>query len=278
MHEKRISSSGQVLGPRSSQRRSYDEQQLPPLASLTTLPVPYYMDDAVTLYHGDCLTLLTLLETVDHVITDPPYDEYTHEHQRSGAEVQGKVSIARAVGFAALQPDDMAAAALAIARCCRRWVLVFCAMEQQHAWQEAVTSVGLEHVRFGIWHKLGGAPQFSGDRPGNVCEAIEIAHPAGKKTWNGGGHGAFWETPIVKINSVDQQHPTQKPEPLMASLIAEFTNPGDLILDPFSGIGTTGVAAKRLGRRAILVEQQEEYCAATVKRLRQNALDLFGGS
>jgi site-specific DNA-methyltransferase (adenine-specific) len=62
-------------------------------------------------------------------------------------------------------------------------------------------------------------------------------------------------------------HTTQKPEALMEALIRDFTDPGDLILDPFAGSGTTGVAAIRLGRRFIGWEKDPKYHAIALKRL-----------
>lgn len=248
---------------------------------------PFYEDSAVQLFHGDCRDVLPLIDRVDHVITDPPYDEHTHSKQRRGAAGgtghqfgfgrggSSGISMERHLGFGFINGEDMHAIASECARMSRRWVLVFCAMEQQAEWRQALTAHDLEHVRFGIWHKPGATPQFTGDRPGTVTEAIEIAHQAGKKRWNGGGGFGMWTFPIVKSQTGARCHPTQKPEALMEALVRDFTDEGDVILDPFAGSGTTGVAAKRLGRRAILIEREEKYCEVAAKRLQQGALNLW---
>lgn len=62
-------------------------------------------------------------------------------------------------------------------------------------------------------------------------------------------------------------HPTQKPEKLVAKLILASSNPGDVILDPFLGSGTTSVTAKKLGRHYIGIEENEQYCVWAEKRL-----------
>ncbi len=246
---------------------------------------PYYEDASVRLYHGDCRDILPQLEAVDHVITDPPYDEHTHGAQRRGSAEPGRgkqfglsktsISVERHIGFAALSDADMHTLATEFGRMARRWVLVFCAMEQQSAWSAALQLSGIDHVRFGIWHKPGSTPQFSGDRPGTATEAIEIAHQPGRKRWNGGGGFGYWSAPIVKAQTGERCHPTQKPEQLIEALIGDFTDAGDLILDSFGGSGTTAVAAKRIGRRCILIEREEKYCEVAAKRLQQSALDLW---
>lgn len=74
-------------------------------------------------------------------------------------------------------------------------------------------------------------------------------------------------------------HPTQKPLSLIMWQLEKYSKPDDIILDPFSGSGTTAIAAHRLGRRFVCIEKDAEYHAASVKRLdderRQGRLDLF---
>jgi len=71
----------------------------------------------------------------------------------------------------------------------------------------------------------------------------------------------FWSMPE------NTDHPTQKPEKLLAKIILASTNPGDLILDPFAGSGTTAVVAKKLERDFVAIESDEEYCLLALKRL-----------
>jgi len=73
----------------------------------------------------------------------------------------------------------------------------------------------------------------------------------------------FWSMPE------NTDHPTQKPEKLLAKLILASSNAGDVVFDPFAGSGTTAVVAKKLGRRFVAIEQEEEYCLWALKRLAQ---------
>lgn len=77
----------------------------------------------------------------------------------------------------------------------------------------------------------------------------------------------FWSMPE------NTDHPTQKPEKLLAKIILASTNPGDLILDPFAGSGTTAVVAKKLGREFVAIEADEDYCLLTAKRLEMAEAD-----
>lgn len=79
----------------------------------------------------------------------------------------------------------------------------------------------------------------------------------------------FWDDISIPYWSMPENtaHPTQKPEKLLAKLILASSNPGDIILDPFLGSGSTSVAAKKLGRHYIGIEQNDQYCVWAEKRL-----------
>lgn len=97
------------------------------------------------------------------------------------------------------------------------------------------------------------------------------------KDWKANANGNFrdthpsniWTDISVPFWSMPENtdHPTQKPEKLLAKIILASTNPGDLILDPFAGAGTTAVTAKKLGRDFVAIESDEQYCLLAQKRL-----------
>lgn len=243
----------------------------------------YYERNGITIYHGDCRDVLPALEAVDQVITDPPYSEYVHsKSRRGGAEFpdadanHASFSRVKEFGFCAMSADLRAFVSAATARISARWALVFSDVESSHLWRDELVGCGLEYIRTGAWVKVGATPQFTGDRPATGFEAITIAHPKGRKRWNGGGKHALWSFPIVlnRGGADPRLHTTQKPAALMRELVSLFTDPGDLILDPFMGSGTTLRAAKDLGRRAIGIELEERYCEIAAKRLEQEVLAL----
>lgn len=249
------------MGPLRSSARLVSDMRLH--AKEREMTAPYYEDAGVRLFHADCRELLPELELVDHVITDPPYATETHEGARGGA---GDTTL---VTFDATTADELRALYGRLKA--RRWLLATMDWRHVHA-LELEPPQGWRFVRFGVWVKPNGAPQFTGDRPATGWEAVACLHRdvPGKMRWNNGGHHA-----VFTHSKINGAHPTAKPESLLSELISAFTDAGDLILDPFAGSGTTGVAAKRLGRRCILIEREEKYCASAAQRLSQGALDLF---
>jgi len=221
-----------------------------------------------TLNLGDCLCPLTGLasladKSVDHVVTDPPFESEAHTKQR---RVKRRSAIVTSVlPFAAITSDQRAAIGAHLARLARRWVLVFCQVEASVKWALALEAGGLEYIRTMVWIKPDGMPQYTGDRPGMGYESIVVAHPKGRKKWSGGGRTGVFT--FNKNGLGAAPHPTTKPLPLMRELIELFTNDGDLVLDPFSGSGSTGVAALQLGRRFIGWELDSSYHEIATRRL-----------
>jgi site-specific DNA-methyltransferase (adenine-specific) len=231
---------------------------------------PYYVDGACVIYHVDCREILPQLGPVDHVITDPPFSDATHTRARSNRG-HGKDPIT-AIDFTAIDFTAIESLLLELGPRCARWFIAF--MDWRHiAELERCTPKPWEFVRFGVWVKTNPMPQLTADRPGNGWDGIAYLHNRGaKKRWNGGGDHGNWIGPVV----TDGMHPTGKPLGALTRLVMQHTDPGETILDPFMGSGTTLVAAKRLGRKAIGIELEEKYCEIAAKRLAQGALDLFG--
>ncbi len=136
-----------------------------------------------------------------------------------------------------------------------------------------------------VWRKTNPMPNFKGRRFANAHETLIWAarSEAGKRyTFNYDALKAAnddvqmrsdWTLPIctgaerLKDDAGDKVHPTQKPEALLARVILASTKPGDLILDPFFGTGTTGAVARKLGRDFIGLEREEVYARAAEKRI-----------
>lgn len=234
---------------------------------------PYYEHAGITIYHGDCRDVLADIDPVDVVITDPPYDERTHAGARTlsmDARVKASAGKRGIVASAAMPIDFNPLLSLEFTaglwQWATRWCVIFCSMEMLGTYRDLAPECW---IRSGFWRRPDGAPQITGDRPAQPGEGIAILHRPGRKRWNRGGHHAYWE---YGIERGDRIHPTQKPEPLMCALVLDFSDSGETILDPFMGSGTTLVAAKRLGRNAIGIEIQEQYCEQAAKRLSQETL------
>jgi site-specific DNA-methyltransferase (adenine-specific) len=220
---------------------------------------------------ADCAEVLPMLppRSVDHVITDPPYGAHVHNLQRrclTTAHDDGSGIVARDgqykgapvikdLGFASLSVVLRATCGAEFSRLAQRWIIIKSDIEgvlgadDGGSWRADLMAAGARWVRFGFWWKEDGQPQLSGDRPAQPGEGFAIAHADGERLrWNGGGKHARWSHPTAKG---DRVHTTQTPLPLWLEIVEDFTDPGDLILDPFCGSGSLGIACVRLGRRYI---------------------------
>jgi hypothetical protein len=224
---------------------------------------------------GECLDVFSQIIAVDHVITDPPFEAEAHTLQRRvkrgdhSAGVDDRAALETPLSFEPLSFEPLSfelrsSSGREIARITKRWALVFCQCEASQLWRSALEP--MSYRRTCVWIKPDGMPQYSGDRPGMGYESLVACHAPGRSRWNGGGRtGVFRHN---KNSGGKHEHETQKPVPLMLELVELFTDENEVILDPFCGSGTTGVAAVRLGRRFVGIERNAEWAELARERIR----------
>jgi len=241
------------------------------------LPEPAYDRDGVTIYRGDCRTILPLLAAVDHVITDPPYEAEAHTLQRRIVNPRTQELRMAPLTFEAITADVRSDYSRLVSPLVERWCLTFCQVEAAMIWRDQYERGGLRYVRSMAWVKPNGQPQLTGDRPSMGYETIIAMHHTDERLrWNGGGRMGWFSCPVdANFSREPRVHETQKPLRLMRELVELFTDPGDLVLDPFAGSLTTAVACKQLGRRCIAIEMDAGYVQAGIKRLEATTLPLF---
>lgn len=244
---------------------------------------PYYEDEHSSIYHGDVLDVLASIEgSVDAVVTDPPYASGTRMEAHkpaSGAMLRAGTDRGRRSRFSErpIELDQMTTTGFvwlmrAVASDCRHLLPDGGSFLSFIDWRQWSNLVGaLETCNFRVqgmvvWDK-GSMGLGNGFRSQHelICHASK-----GVPTVYDKGCGN-----VLAAGRVDPVlHPSPKPVGLVARLIEVITPPGGLVLDPFMGSGTTLVAAKSTGRRAIGIEVEERYCEITASRLSQGVLEL----
>ncbi len=203
---------------------------------------PYFEQDGCTIWHGDCREILPHLPNVDLVLTDPPY----------GIASVWKGGLGR--GWARAREQ---------AKVRNRWD------DKPPNDQEILNCVAMAEqsiVWGGNYYQLGatrGWLVWNKPERGFTLSEAELA-------WT------TFDAPIrvkdLPRSEPGRQHPTQKPIELMKWCIERAGETAQTILDPFMGSGTTLVAARDMGRRAIGIEIEEKYCEIAANRLRQGVL------
>jgi hypothetical protein len=267
------------LPPRQALAGGSREESLHERLSYWAIREGCLVTDRWAVIQADCRDVLPTIGHADHCITDPPYSEFVHRAVAKGDRTRMpdvsrhacRIRRVTDLGFPFLDKHLRRLCAAEFSRIVRRWTMVFSDVEFCHYWREDFLSFRMHYVRTMAFVPEAGAPQFSGDRPARAFEAIVLGHTRHKKRWNGGGKPGLYVFPVVMNSNGhrgDRVHTTQKPVELMMSLVRDFTDPDDVILDPFAGSGTTGLAAIRLGRRCIMIEQKPEYAAICIDRMR----------
>lgn len=224
---------------------------------------------AATLYLGDCMEVMAGLAPVDHVISDPPYEDELHQAMGRIKRTDGQEMI-QSLGFDGIN-TSRADVARAVVDISSGWAVLFCLAEGVPAWRDDLQAAGAKWDTTLAWVKPDASPRFNGQGAARGFEcAVTAWCGKGHRSWNGGGKRGVFTYPV----NTDRHgaHPTEKPVPLMADLVALYTNPGQVILDPFMGSGTTGVAAVKAGRSFIGVERDRRYFDIACERI-QKAVD-----
>ena len=212
-----------------------------------------------TLYLGDCLTVMQSLAPVDHIIGDPPYEASLHAakahltnlRKDSGPEL-------REISFDCIDPIREQFVSVS-APLCKGWFVSFCTVEGARPWADCINASPMKYKRACIWVKPDSTPQLNGQGPAQGAEVFTVSWAGtGHAKWNAGGKRGVY-THCVNNPERHGIHPTEKPVSLMSEIMADFTNPEQTILDPFMGSGTTGVAAVRMGRNFIGIEQNPQF-------------------
>ena len=222
---------------------------------------PYYEQDGITIYHGDCREIGHDIPTPDLVLTDPPYASAAatvttgwgkSKHGGNWGDMSLVGLMAEATMTALRWPtqslwmaDHLAYAAL-VPVFFRRYQLV-----QSVVWDRDVLGMGAhfrKQTEFGIYARTSDAPDTIGTK-----------------------------RDIVRLRpAMKSYHPAEKPLGLMVALLTGLS--ANLVCDPYCGSGTTLLAAKAQGRRAIGIEIEERYCEIAAKRLSQGVLPLEMGA
>lgn len=238
-------------------------------ATVAKASTPYYQDDLVTIYHGDCREVLAELPpvSVDVLLTDPPYGmAYVGQADAYGAAVRGDgvrqgVRLVRQALFAAERALSTEA-----------HLYVFCHWESWPDFYDAVSSyVPMKNAL--IWWKRSVAMGNWAVEYARDYEVILYGARGGSLA--GGRDGAVIDG-FRSVPNAERVHPTEKPVALLRYLIGRSAFGDGYVLDPFMGGGSTLVAAKEAGRRAIGIEIEERYCEIAATRCSQEVLGLVG--
>ena len=218
---------------------------------------PYYEHAGITIYHGDCREILPTLPKCDAVVTDPPYGVGLGVNTDPRAGKQPYASMEDSVDY--VQQICVPAIKICLDRVGRiamtpgnRCMFLYPTPDDVGIWYNPASTTR------GKW---------------GFCFANAFIFYYGKDPLNI-GLGAQPNSCMGLCDSLDMiDHPCPKPLLFMSWLVKRASNGGETILDPFMGSGTTLVAAKNLGRKAIGIEIEERYCEIAAKRLSQSVFE-----
>jgi site-specific DNA-methyltransferase (adenine-specific) len=243
-----------------------------------SLPAPYFQADGITLYCGDLRSIVPLIDSVDAVVADPPYNETSLEWD--------------------VWPDGWPALVSRVSRslwCFGSLRMFWDRASEFEAWKlaqdiiwEKQNGSGFDADRFkrvheiicqfyhGDWKSLHKCtPQVSGmSRKKGTRRVIQAPHRGSIASSSYDYGDTRLERSVIFANNCHGYavNETQKPETIIAPLLEYSVPPGGIVLDPFAGSGTVLTVARKQGKRAMGIELRESQCEEIVKRLAQREL------
>lgn len=243
-----------------------------------------------TILDGDCIEVMNSLPeaSVDLIFADPPYnlqlkgELHRPDNSRVDAVDDAWDQFSSFAAYDKFTRDWLAAARRLLKPNGAIWVIG--SYHNIFRVGAALQDAGFWILNDVVWRKSNPMPNFRGKRFTNAHETMIWAGKSedSKYTFNYEALKALndgiqmrsdWVLPIcngherLKDDKGDKAHPTQKPEGLLHRVLVGSTNPGDVVLDPFFGTGTTGAVAKMLGREFIGIEREAAYRKVAEKRI-----------
>ncbi len=205
---------------------------------------PYYDHAGITIYNGDCREIVPKLGKFDLLLTDPPYGICADNRKRILS--RGKLAAPKDYGESNWDsaPPDTETISLCRSKCYSQiiWGGNYFELPPSKCWL--------------FWDKLNGDNDFA---DGELAWTnLDMAVRRKAHLWNG----------MIRKGAEARFHPTQKPVEVISWAIT-LSGDCETILDPFAGSGTTGRAAKDLGRKCTMIEREEKYCEIGARRMEQ---------
>ena len=224
---------------------------------------PYYQDEWVTIYHGDCREILPQLDKVDLVLTDPPYFLPIQSYvgiRGNGYQKRmlGDLSVLK--GYFELVFSDFEKVLNETGT-----YYIFCDAKSYPIFWQVMFPL-CRNIRLLIWDKLISYNGYTWRHQHELIAWGELDKTERIPTGDGD---------VLKCRGVlqaDRNHPAEKPTALIEKLIAK--HPAGILLDPFMGSGSALIASKNLSRKCIGIEIEEKYCEIAVQRLSQGVFNL----
>jgi len=237
------------------------------------------MNDNCNIVNSDSMQYLKEIadNSVDLILTDPPYNLSQYSTGNMKFDWRTDINNDLAEWDKDFDPEKIKDDFLRVLKPTGN-IFAFCSYNMIGKWHTTFDPI-FDTFQFFVWHKTNPVPKFRKAGFLNSCELIVCMWNKGH-TWNFGKQNEmhnFFESAICMgpERLKEPKHPTQKPVRLLKHLIKIASNEGDVILDPFMGVGSTGVAALEMNRKFIGIEINEEYFKAAQERLEYINTDLF---